>query len=215
VEALHEKGDNIVFNPFNANWEKHAPKKKSKTPLTAAEEAKKRADHLAELIIHGPVPPDNPLLRPKQTESVARRTASRLRSGVIRPDDPNIDPFQLADDLEKDAECRTLVRLVENELVAIDALLYDAYEMLLLRFVDYAKVTYHSEKELAEADPSQPDPDEYMRALEKSQRLDFKSFLNPQLDELDDKRRQKTKTPRRRTAPAGDALTADAEAEPN
>lgn len=187
----------MVFNPFNANWEKHAPKKKSKTPLSAAEEAKKRADHLAELIIYGPVPPDNPLTRPKLSESVARRTASRLRSGVIRPDDPNIDPLKLADDLEQDAACRTLVRLVENQLVALDALLYDTYEMLLLRFVDYAKLTYHSEKALAEADPSQPDPDEYLRALEKSQRLDFKSFLNPQLDELDDKRRQRTKRPHR------------------
>jgi hypothetical protein len=207
----------MVFNPFNANWEKHAPKKKSKTPLSAAEEAKRRADRLAELIIYGPVPPDNPLTRPKLSESVARRTAGRLRSGVIRPDDPNLDSFQLADDMEQDAACRTMVRLVENELVAIDALLYDAYEMLLLRFVDYAHLTYKSEKELAEADPSQPDPDEYMRALEKSQRLDFKSFLNPQIDELDDKRRQRTKTPRRsgEGPPPADALAADADAEPN
>jgi len=207
----------MVFNPFNANWEKHAPKKKSKTPLSAAEEAKRRADRLAELIVYGPLPPDNPLTRPKLSESVARRTASRLRSGVIRPDDPNLDPLQLADDMEKDAACRTLIRIVENELVAIDALLYEAYRMLASRFVEYAHLTYHSEKELAQVDPSQPDPDEYLRALEKAQRLDFKSFLNPQLDELDDKRRQKTKTPRRRTAP-GDTLAADpadAEAGPN
>jgi hypothetical protein len=209
----------MVFNPFNANWEKHAPKKKKKTPLTPAEEVKRRADRLAELIVYGPIPPDNPLTRPKLSESVARRTAARLRSGVIRPDDPKIDPFQLADDMEKDAECRTMVRLVENELIALDALLYDVYGMLVSRFAEYAQMTYHSEKELANADPSQPDPDEYMRALEKSQRLDFKSFLNPQLDELDDKRRQRTKTPRRSGGegppPSDDTLLADTDAGPN
>ena len=207
----------MVFNPFNANWEKHAPKKKSKTPLTAAEEVKRRADRLAELIVYGPLPPDNPLTRPKQSESVARRTASRLRSGVIQPDDPNLDPFQLADDMEKDAQCRTFVRLVENELVALDTLLYDVYRALLPRFAEHAQITYHSEKELAEADPSQPDPDEYLRALEKSQRLDIKSFLNPQLGELDDKRRQRTKTPRHsgKGPPPDDGPGADAEAGPN
>lgn len=192
-----------MFNPFNANWEKHAPKKKIQHPLTAAEEVKRRADRLAELIVYGPVPPDNPLTRPKQSESVARRTADRLRRGVIRPDDPKLDPFQLADDMEKDAQCRTFVRLIENELVALDALLYDVYRMLVSRFAENARLTYHSEKELANADPSQPDPDEYLRALEKSQRTDFKSFLNPRLDEMDDKRRQRTKTPPRSGARSG------------
>ncbi len=185
----------MVFNPFNANWEKHAPKKKTAALLSAAEEIKRRADLLAELIIHGPLPPDNPLLRPMESESVARRTASRLRSGVIEADDPTVDSFELADEVEQTAECRKLVRLVENELTALDALLYKVYSGLTTRFLELAHATYESEVRLVKADPSQPHPDAHIRRLEKSLRTDIKSLLHPQFDAVDAKRRQRTKKP--------------------
>jgi len=42
-----------------------------------------------------------PWLRPGQTVSELRRTVQRLRSGAIRPADPQLSPLVLADVLEK------------------------------------------------------------------------------------------------------------------
>ena len=57
-----------------------------------------------------------PWLQPGQTLAELRRTVQRLRSGSIRPADPQLSPLVLADVLEKTIAKEELVRWIVAEL---------------------------------------------------------------------------------------------------
>jgi hypothetical protein len=56
-----------------------------------------------------------PWLRPGMSYSALRRTAARLRAGVIRPDDPRVSPILLAEMIERAIEQELLVKLIVQE----------------------------------------------------------------------------------------------------
>ena len=64
----------------------------------------------------GQAPPLVPWLRPGMSYASLRRTAARLRAGVIRPSDPRISPYVLADMIERAIEQELLVKLVAMEM---------------------------------------------------------------------------------------------------
>lgn len=100
---------------------------KLKRPPSVAEEIKRRADVLAELIVHGPLPP-NPWLMPDESESAMRRMVTRLRAGVMPSPDPAVSASQFAEELEEQANYRQFLRTVGNELDALDKMFFCEYK---------------------------------------------------------------------------------------
>lgn len=100
---------------------------KLKRPPSVADEIKRRADVLAELIVHGPLPP-NPWLMPEQSESAMRRMVARLRAGVMASPDPAVSASQFADELEEQVNYRQFMRTVGNELDALQTMFNCEYK---------------------------------------------------------------------------------------
>lgn len=103
---------------------------KLKRPPTVAEEIKRRADVLAELIVHGPLPP-NPWLMPELSESEMRRMVARLRAGITASPDPAVSASQFADEMEEQVNYRRFVRTVGNELDALQKMFDCEYKGLV------------------------------------------------------------------------------------
>ncbi len=100
---------------------------KLKRPPNIAEDIKRRADVLAELIVHGPLPP-NKWLMPSEPESAWRRMVVRLRAGVMPSPVPALSADRFAHILEEQLKYREFVRTVGNELDALQILFNAEYK---------------------------------------------------------------------------------------
>src|SRR5258706_194987 len=114
-----------------------------KQVITRAEEIKRRCDVLAELLVEGPTPPHNPFLRKTMTEAATRRLAARLRAGIVRPDDPGIDPNWLANKLDRIADYRRFLTQIANELNALDEMYWEEFRSACGKLYDDVDITLH------------------------------------------------------------------------
>lgn len=105
----------------------------------------------------GQAPPLVPWLRPGMSYSSLHRTAARLRAGVIRPSDPRVSPYVLADMIERAIEQELLVKLVAMEAREVDGMYRSLEEKNAAEREKRYVAAFHRLKKSPEAsDPESP-----------------------------------------------------------
>lgn len=115
-------------------------------------------------------PPFVPWLRPGMSHSALRRTAARLRAGVIRPEDPRVSPLMLADLIEQAIERELLVKLIVEEAREYDEMCRSIEEKAEEERARRYVAAFHRLKKSPEASDPESPAAQRVRRLHRSRR---------------------------------------------
>jgi hypothetical protein len=135
------------------------------------EDSAKRVVTMLQRMATAPVPLGFPFLPPlHMSDAELRRKAARLRDGSIVPLFPFVDPYELADVVERQIICRQIVNSIVADMRESHAMTEDLWEREEAERRDREAGAYHRLKELPEAHDPDSETAQHLRQMHRDRR---------------------------------------------
>jgi len=135
------------------------------------EDTAKKVMTMLQRMATAPVSPGFPVLPPLyESDAELRRKAARLRDGSIVPFFPFVDPYELAEVVERQIVCRQIVNAIVADMRESHAMEEDLQEREEAERREREAGAYHRLKELPETHDPDSETAQYVRQMHRDRR---------------------------------------------
>jgi hypothetical protein len=135
------------------------------------EDTAKKVMTMLQRMATAPVSLGFPVLPPlHESDAELRRKAARLRDGSIVPFFPFVDPYELADVVERQILCRQIVNSIVADMRESHAMEEDLWEREEAERREREAAAYHRLKELPERQDPDSETAQYVRQMHRDRR---------------------------------------------